>query len=106
MPEDERRKHSGECIGLWALRKLTADDEPKDTVSAWKTEALRLRKVFDDAGCGEHNVLALIDHYQRSTIAAEERISAAREILGEYGCDCYCDCAPSSHGTDCDPCWV
>jgi hypothetical protein len=36
----------------------------------------RLRKLFDDAGQGEHDVLALIDHYQRISMDAEERLRA------------------------------
>lgn len=46
---------------------------------AAEAESDRLRKLFDDAGQGEHNILALIDHYQdeehreyRLRIAAEE----------------------------------
>jgi len=46
---------------------------------AAEAESNRLRKLFDDAGQGEHNILALIDHYQdeehreyRLRIAAEE----------------------------------
>lgn len=51
-------------------------------------EANRLRKLFDDAGQGEHNVLALIDHYQRNSMEADERLREVRRLLEEHGCDC------------------
>jgi hypothetical protein len=38
----------------------------------------RLRKLFADAGQGEHNVLALIDHYQREAIAAQAEVARLR----------------------------
>lgn len=40
-------------------------------------EVGRLRRIFDDAGQGEHNVLALIEHYQQMTIEADERAMLA-----------------------------
>jgi hypothetical protein len=42
-----------------------------------------LLKLFDDAGQGEHNVLALVDHYQDAAMAATERERRLREAL-EY----------------------
>lgn len=62
-----------------------ASREEADKIRAnrdeWKTEASRLRKIFDDAGQGEHNVLALIDHYQEQWRATEdERDAALAEI--------------------------
>lgn len=35
-----------------------------------QVEVARLRKIFDDAGNGEHNVLALVEHYQREAMEA------------------------------------
>lgn len=72
--------------------------------SASVSEADRLRKLFDDAGQGEHNVLALIDHYQRNSMDADERLCAVRVLLEENGCDCDCDHDAESHGSDCDRC--
>lgn len=46
-------------------------------------EAARLRKIFDDAGAGEHDVLALIDYYQEVTLDAEARLEAIRKLLAE-----------------------
>lgn len=60
-----------------------------------RAEVDRLRKLFDDAGQGEHNVLALVEHYQAEMIKAQaeaedataafniqtERIDAARAVL-------------------------
>ena len=67
-------------------------------------EADRLRKLFDDAGQGEHNVLALIDHYQRNSMDADERLRAVRKLLEENGCECPCDHHPDERGADCDVC--
>lgn len=39
----------------------------------------RLRKLFDDAGQGEHNVLALVDHYQAAAMDAEAKLAGARK---------------------------
>lgn len=44
-------------------------------------ELRRLRKLFDDAGQGEHNVLALIDHYQDVAAADEARAHRAEAEL-------------------------
>ena len=43
-----------------------------------RAEAARLRKIFDDAGQGEYNVLALVDLYQQQSIEAD---AAKAEIL-------------------------
>ena len=72
--------------------------------SASVSEADRLRKLFDDAGQGEHNVLALIDHYQRNSMDADERIRAVRKLLEENGCDCPCDHHADERGDDCEVC--
>ena len=72
--------------------------------SASVSEANRLRKLFDDAGQGEHNVLALIDHYQRNSMDADDRLRAVRKLLEENGCECPCDHHPDERGDDCDLC--
>lgn len=64
----------------------------------------RLRKLFDDAGQGEHNVLALIDHYQRNSMDADERLRAVRKLLEENGCECPCDHHPDERGDECEVC--
>lgn len=43
-----------------------------------EAERDRLRKLFDDAGGGEYNVLALIDYYQRSSMEADDRVAELR----------------------------
>lgn len=67
-------------------------------------EADRLRKLFDDAGQGEHNVLALIDHYQRNSMESDARLRAVRELLEENGCDCPRDHHPDECGPSCEVC--
>lgn len=67
-------------------------------------EAERLRKLFDDAGQGEHNVLALIDHYQHRSMEADARLRAVRQLLEENGCECPCDHHPDERGPGCEVC--
>ena len=50
-------------------------------LAASEAEAARLRKLFDDAGQGEHNVLALVDHYQEEAIASEANAAQMRSAL-------------------------
>ena len=72
--------------------------------SASVSEANRLRKLFDDAGQGEHNVLALIDHYQRNSMESDERIRAVCKLLERNGCECECEHHREHHDDDCDRC--
>jgi len=74
------------------------------TMIDWKAEADRLRKLFDDAGQGGNNVLALIDYYQRNSIEADEKLRAVRALLEANGCDCPCDHHPDERGPDCEVC--
>ena len=89
--------------GIGQMRLIAGLPLPPD-VAAKVAEADRLRKLFDDAGQGEHNVLALIDHYQRNSKDADERLRAVRVLLEENGCDCPCDHHPDERGADCDMC--
>lgn len=70
----------------------------------WEAEAKRLRKLFDDAGQGEHNVLALVDHYQRNSMDADERLRAVCKLLEANGCECPCDHHPDERSPDCEVC--
>ena len=85
------------------MRLLAGLPLPPDVVAKLR-EADRLRKLFDDAGQGEHNVLALIDHYQRNSMEADERLRAVRCLLEENGCECPCDHHPDERGPDCEVC--
>jgi len=67
-------------------------------------ELIYLRKLFSDAGQGEHNVLALIDHYQTNSMKADERLRAVRALLVWSGCDCDCGHDVDFHDDDCDLC--
>lgn len=49
--------------------------------SRMRAEAERLRKIFDDAGQGEHNVLALVDHYQDEAIKATAEVDRCRGLI-------------------------
>jgi hypothetical protein len=48
-----------------------------------EAEVARFRKLFDDAGQGEHNVLALVDHYQECVIEADDRAAGAQARIAE-----------------------
>ena len=85
------------------MRLLAGLPLPPDVVAKLR-EADRLRKLFDDAGQGEHNVLALIDHYQRNSMDADERLRAVRCLLEENGCECECEHHWEDHDDDCDRC--
>ncbi len=89
--------------GISQMRLLAGLPLPPD-VAAKVAEADRLRKLFDDAGQGEHNVLALIDHYQRNSMDADERLRAVRKLLEENGCECPCDHHWEERGPDCEIC--
>lgn len=89
--------------GIGQMRLLAGLPLPPDVV-AKLAEADRLRRLFDDAGQGEHNVLALIDHYQRNSMESDERLRAVRKLLEENGCDCQCDHHPDERGDDCEVC--
>lgn len=45
------------------------------------TEVDRFRKLFDDAGQGEHNVLALVEHYQAETMKAQADVAELKAEL-------------------------
>jgi hypothetical protein len=79
---------------LQRMRKMETSDEiarlTRELAEA-QSEAARLRKLFDDAGQGEHNVLALIDFYQAETFESEAKaeqfareLAEAKERVQEY----------------------
>ena len=72
--------------------------------SASVSEADRLRKLFDDAGEGQYNVLNLVESYQRNSMEADERLRVVRRLLEENGCDCPCDHHADERGPDCEVC--
>lgn len=78
--------------------------EAERTVAAKVAEADRLRKLFDDAGEGQYNVLNLVESYQRNSMEADERLRAVRKLLEENGCNCPCDHHADERGPDCEVC--
>lgn len=76
---------------------------PPDVVTKLR-EADRLRKLFDDAGEGQYNVLHLVESYQRASMEADERLRTVRRLLEENGCECPCDHHPADRGPDCEVC--
>ena len=89
--------------GIGQMRLIAGLPLPPD-VAEKVAECDRLRKLFDDAGQGEHNVLALIDHYQRNSMESDERIRAVRKLLERNGCECECEHHWEHHDDDCDRC--
>ena len=73
------------CYGARGGRIIAAADDQIATLRADLTssqrEVERLRKIFDDAGQGEHNVLALVDHYQDEAIKATAEVERCRSII-------------------------
>lgn len=62
-----------------ALAKTYAD---RDHLAA---ELARLHKLFDDAGQGEHNVLALVDHYQEQALDRDRLAAELEAVRGSGG---------------------
>ena len=56
-------------------------EQVRADLAASQREVERLRKIFDDAGQGEHNVLALVDHYQDAAIKADAEVKRCRGIV-------------------------
>lgn len=60
-----------------AKARLYLGAPPDSIILALLDEVERLRAIFDDAGQGEHNVLALVEHYQQQAMDADERAALA-----------------------------
>ena len=58
-------------------------------------------KLFDDAGQGEHNVLALVDHYRERAINADARIAKGANCSEVNGLRLRCDHHVEEHAPDC-----
>ena len=91
-----------ECARLKKLLDMCASTHDHNVLL--KTERDRLRKLFDDAGQGEHNVLALVDHYQAASMASDAKLDAVRSLLSENGCNCECGHHWEEHDDDCERC--
>lgn len=85
------------------MRLLAGLPLPPEVV-AKVSEADRLRKLFDDAGEGQYNVLNLVESYQRNSMEADERLRAVRKLLEDNGCECPCDHHWEERGPDCEVC--
>lgn len=89
--------------GIGQMRLIAGLPLPSD-VAEKVAEADRLRKLFDDVGEGQYNVLNLVESYQRNSMEADERLRAVRKLLEENGCECPCDHHPDERGEDCEVC--
>lgn len=89
--------------GVGQMRLLAGLPLPPE-VAAKVAEADRLRKLFDDAGEGQYNVLNLVESYQRNSMEADDRLRAVRKLLEENGCECPCDHHWEERGPDCEIC--
>lgn len=89
--------------GIGQMRLIAGLPLPPD-VAAKVAEADRLRKLFDDAGEGQYNVLNLVESYQRNSMEADERLRAVRKLLEWNGCECECSHHWEDHDDDCDRC--
>ncbi len=89
--------------GIGQMRLLAGLPLPPE-VAAKVAEADRLRKLFDDAGEGQYNVLNLVESYQRNSMEADERLRAVRKLLEWNGCECECEHHWEERGPDCEIC--
>lgn len=102
--------HGWKCkCGTWVWGGPTVcqrcvDADAVKIAMEWKAEADRLRKLFDDAGEGQYNVLNLVESYQRNSMEADERLRAVRKLLEWNGCECECSHHWEDHDDDCDRC--
>lgn len=118
--EIEDRGQDGACKLSPGCNRHDCDAEKARIVDEWKAangyndllaaysvavdEAGLLRKLFDDAGEGQYNVLNLVESYQRNLMDADERLRAVRKLLEWNGCDCDCEHHHEDHDDDCDRC--
>ena len=70
---------------------------PASELDAARAEVERLHKLFNDAGKGEHNVLALVDHLHDRCSAAEDEVQRLRdlqrravEVIADRRLECSC----------------
>jgi len=61
-------------------------------------EVARVRKLFDDAGLGEYDILGLVDHYQAEAMRMSAEVARLREAL-EIACNWWGGCG--HHADDC-----
>lgn len=69
----------------WENAQIETADLLRRAESA-EARVAALEKLFDDAGQGNYNVLALIDHYQSEAMAESEARRAALARVGELEC--------------------
>ncbi len=88
------RSYSGGCDTAPGYEMALEVAEHRDALAA---EVARLRKLFDDAGEGTYDVLALVDHYQADAMRMSAEVAGLRWILecgsspyGVHRC-CHCD---------------
>lgn len=62
-----------------------------EALASANIELRRIQRLFDEAGHGEHNVLALLDHQIESSSRLQSQVNAVADLLENYRCDCI-DC--------------
>ena len=78
-PGHEWTKHEREGWSVCSRCGMVRNYD-RETTCSGSLPKIRQRSEIEDCGQGEHNVLALIDHYQRNSMEADERSPGHDEL--------------------------
>jgi hypothetical protein len=67
----------------WQELHGRTEDRLNARIAEIEAEVARFRKLFDDAGQGEYNVLSLVEYYQECVIEAGDREDALKSRIAE-----------------------
>lgn len=97
----------GACWGLasYALPLAEERDAERARADAAEAEVGRMRKLFDDAGQGTYDVLALVEHWQAEAMrmaSENDRFREALDIVCQWwgGCGHHPDDCPEDDAGD------
>lgn len=79
--DEEAALRTATALGDLCLLVVSPIPRLLATLDAERAESARLRGLFDAAGQGTYDVLALVDHYQDSALVAEAKVARLREAL-------------------------